>query len=106
LAGLEEGDDTTMTQKEETQLVEFGFTALQSKVYLALLRLGSNGLLFYLDIFDRKEMLFGPAITDAELSNAVGRDTDLWTNNLQFVGGMHALFEHLWDASAKYESIQ
>ena len=66
----------------------------------------SNGLLFYLDIFDRKEMLFGPAITDAELSNAVGRDTDLWTNNLQFVRGMYALFEHLWDASAKYESIQ
>jgi len=66
----------------------------------------SNGLLFYLDIFDRKEMLFGPAITDAELSNTVGRDTDLWTNNLQFVGGMYALFEHLWDASAKYETTQ
>jgi sugar-specific transcriptional regulator TrmB len=62
----------------------------------------SNGLLFYLDIFDRKEMLFGPAITDAELSDTVRRDTDLWTNNRQFVGGMYALFEHLWDASAKY----
>jgi sugar-specific transcriptional regulator TrmB len=66
----------------------------------------SNGLLFYLDIFDRKEMLFGPAITDAELSNTARRDTDLWTNNLQFVGGMYALFEHLWDASAKYETTQ
>lgn len=66
----------------------------------------SNGLLFYLDIFDRKEMLFGPAITDAELSNTVRRDIDLWTDNLQFVGGMYALFEHLWDASTKYETIQ
>jgi sugar-specific transcriptional regulator TrmB len=66
----------------------------------------SNGLLFYLDIYDRKEMLFGPAITDAELNNTVRGDTDLWTNNLQFVGGMYALFEHLWDASAKYEAIQ
>jgi sugar-specific transcriptional regulator TrmB len=66
----------------------------------------SNGLLFYLDIFDRKKMLFGPAITDAELSTTVRRDTDLWTDNLQFVGGMYALFEHLWEASAKYETIQ
>ena len=74
-------------------------TADSLSKYVELRR--SNGLLFYLDIFDRKEMLFGPAITDADLSDTMRRDTDLWTNNPRFVGGMYALFEHLWDASAK-----
>jgi sugar-specific transcriptional regulator TrmB len=63
----------------------------------------SSALLFYVDIFDEKEMLFGPAITDAELGDTVRKDIDFWTNNPQFVRGMQALFEHLWDASSKYE---
>lgn len=62
----------------------------------------SNELLFYVDIFDKKEMLFGPAITDAELNNTVRKDIDLWTDNPRFVEGMYALFERLWDASKKY----
>lgn len=66
----------------------------------------SNALLFYIDIFDKKEVLFGPAITDAELSGTVRKDIDFWTNNPQFVGGMHALFELLWSTSRRYEPSQ
>jgi len=63
----------------------------------------NTGLLFYIDIFDRKQILFGPAITDEELKSSVRSDKDLWTDNSQFVAGICALFEHLWRASVKYE---
>jgi hypothetical protein len=62
----------------------------------------SHEILFYIDIFDRKEILFGPAITDEELSNYPRGEVDLYTNNPRFVSGMCALFERLWDASARF----
>jgi hypothetical protein len=58
----------------------------------------TSGILLYVDIFDRKEMLFGPAMTDIELTS-MGRDFDLWTNNAKFIQGMYALFERLWQIS-------
>ncbi|HUK27067.1 MAG TPA: helix-turn-helix domain-containing protein [Candidatus Acidoferrales bacterium] len=63
----------------------------------------SDEVLFYLDIFDKKQILFGPAITDVEATGSARRDIDLWTNNSRFVAGMYALFEHLWRASTEYE---
>lgn len=61
-----------------------------------------NDVLVYLDIFDGKEMLFGPAITDVEVTHSSRRDVDLWTDNSRFVAGMRALFEHVWETSTKY----
>ena len=37
-----EGDDTTMYGKEYSDLADFGFTSLQSRIYLALLRRGTS----------------------------------------------------------------
>ena len=65
----------------------------------------TKDVLVYLDIFDGKEMLFGPAITDMEVTDSSRRDVDLWTDNARFVAGMRALFEHVWETSTKYKSV-
>lgn len=61
----------------------------------------SRDLLFYMDIVDCREMIFGPAfpLRDEELSH---RESDLWTNSQEFVRGMYALFERVWDESPRY----
>jgi sugar-specific transcriptional regulator TrmB len=61
----------------------------------------SQDLLFYIDIVDQKEMVFGPAFPahDDELRD---RDTDLWTNSSKFIRGMYAIFDRVWDTSPKY----
>jgi sugar-specific transcriptional regulator TrmB len=63
----------------------------------------SNEVFFYVDIFDRREMLFGPAISDDDLRSTTRREIDLWTNNAQFIKGMQALFERLWAISPRYK---
>lgn len=63
----------------------------------------TNDVLVYVDIFDGREMLFGPAITDVEVTDSSRRDVDLWTDNVRFVAGMRALFEHVWETSTKYK---
>jgi sugar-specific transcriptional regulator TrmB len=58
-------------------------------------------VLFYMDIVDRNQVVFGPAfpLGEEELEH---REQDLWTNNLKFVEGMHAMFESLWKISHNY----
>jgi sugar-specific transcriptional regulator TrmB len=58
-------------------------------------------VLFYMDIVDRNQMMFGPAFpaNEEELEH---RENDLWTNNLKFVQGMCAMFESLWKISRNY----
>lgn len=63
----------------------------------------TNDVLVYLDIFDGREMLFGPAITDVETTDSSRRDVDFWTDNARFVAGMRALFEHVWKTSTRYK---
>jgi hypothetical protein len=58
----------------------------------------------YLAICDKREMIFGPAITVLERNNSYERLSDLWTNNRQFIEGMHALFEYVWNKSQPYEN--
>lgn len=62
----------------------------------------TRDVLFYLDIVDEREMVLGPAISDEELNPRNRRESDLWTNNAQFILGMHALFERLWKSSPKF----
>ena len=63
----------------------------------------SPDVLFYVDIFDKKQMLFGPAFVpiDKQQRN-IRRELDLWTSNPRFIDGMYAMFGKLWEASAKY----
>jgi len=63
----------------------------------------SEEVLFYINIFDKEQMLFGPAFnpTDKQQRNN-RRELDLWTSNPRFVNGMYAMFEKLWKNSAKY----
>jgi sugar-specific transcriptional regulator TrmB len=63
----------------------------------------TRDLLFYMDIVDCSQMLFGPAFpaSDKELGE---RQSDLWTNSRKFVRGMHGLFERFWAESNVYHS--
>jgi sugar-specific transcriptional regulator TrmB len=62
----------------------------------------SRDVLICFKIVDKKEMVLGPPVTDEEASRRDWREDDLWTNNLKFIGGMHALFERLWKTSPRY----
>jgi sugar-specific transcriptional regulator TrmB len=61
----------------------------------------SQDLMFYMDIVDCRQMIFGPAFPalDEELDE---RQFDLWTNSGKFVRGMYTLFERLWADSSSY----
>jgi sugar-specific transcriptional regulator TrmB len=65
------------------------------------LRHGSR-VLFYCEIFDGKEMIFGPPITDEELRNRGRRRADIWTNDPTFIRGIYSFFEYIWDKSLEY----
>jgi sugar-specific transcriptional regulator TrmB len=58
-------------------------------------------VLFYMDIVDRNQVVFGPAFPAGE-EELEHREQDLWTNNLKFVQGMYAMFEGLWKISSNY----
>jgi phosphatidylserine/phosphatidylglycerophosphate/cardiolipin synthase-like enzyme len=61
-------------------------------------------VLFYFHIFDKRELIIGPASsTDDEIRvpERVTRNSDLWTNNRRFIQGMYSMFEKLWSVSAK-----
>jgi len=62
----------------------------------------SKDILFYVNIFDRKQMLFGPAFIPTDRQHNIRRELDLWTSNPRFVNGMYAMFEKLWEVSSKY----
>ena len=66
----------------------------------------SHDLLFYLDIIDRREMVLGPAfpLTDEEAKMLDERELDLWTNNPNFVRGMHSMFDRLWENCSRYRA--
>ena len=59
-------------------------------------------VLFYCEIFDGSEMIFGPPITDEELRNQDGRRADIWTNDQTFIRGIYAFFEYIWEKSLEY----
>lgn len=67
--------------------------------YIELRR--SRDVMLHINIVDKKEMVFGPALTDEEASERIRREA-LWTNNPMFIRGMYTLFEKLWKASPKY----
>jgi sugar-specific transcriptional regulator TrmB len=56
--------------------------------------------LFYVDIIDKKEMLFGSVYMQSDQS--AKKESDLWTSNPRFIDGMYAMFENLWANSPKY----
>jgi len=58
-------------------------------------------VLFYMDIVDRNQVIFGPAFPAGE-EELEHREHDLWTNNPKFVQGMCAMFESLWKISRNY----
>ena len=63
----------------------------------------SEGLLFYLNIYDRRRVLFGPSFVPSDYEPySDRRELDIWTGNPRFVAGMHALFEKLWSISKKF----
>ena len=63
----------------------------------------SQNTLFYIDIVDKKEMLFGSVYLKTDQAKR-RKESDLWTTNPRFIEGMHAMFENLWKVSPKYFS--
>jgi len=57
-----------------------------------------HNIQFYLQVFDKRELILGPAASDAEIKTPikVTRSADLWTNNQRFVEAMYSMFETLW----------
>jgi len=74
-------------------------TAQQLARYIDL-RISQN-ILFYVDIIDKRQMLFGPAYVHSDKA-IKRRELDLLTSNSRFVAGMYAMFERLWETSPKY----
>lgn len=62
----------------------------------------SPGILLYMGICDKREMILGPAVLDEELKRPNRTEVDLWTDDSVFVRGVYGLFEHLWRASSTY----
>jgi hypothetical protein len=62
----------------------------------------SEGLSLYVDIIDKKELLFGPPVSDDEAADKRLREADVWTNDPRFIAGMYGLFEALWNTSQVY----
>jgi sugar-specific transcriptional regulator TrmB len=54
---------------------------------------------FYFDIVDLREMVIGPFLADEDATERSSRQADLWTNNSNFILGMHNLFERLWESA-------
>jgi len=61
----------------------------------------SQNILFYIDIVDRKKMLFGPAYLQSDQA-IKRRELDLLTTDPRFIAGMHAMFERIWETCPKY----
>lgn len=66
----------------------------------------ARDLLFYMDIVDGAQMVFGPAfpLTDEEARRLDERELDLWTSNPNFVRGMHSMFDRLWATCPRYRA--
>jgi hypothetical protein len=64
----------------------------------------SQDLLFYIDIADGKQIVFGSAfaVLNGHEKKAAQRKLELWTSNPDFVRGMYAMFERLWKACPRY----
>jgi HTH-type transcriptional regulator, sugar sensing transcriptional regulator len=62
----------------------------------------SRGILLYVDIVDKKQMLFGPGLVPSDQDSRVEAELDLWTTIPRFVQAMYAMFENLWAISPKY----
>lgn len=62
----------------------------------------SRNLLFYMDIIDQKEMVFGPSFPIPGESQMESRELNIFTNHLRFVSGMYAIFEKIWQISPTY----
>ncbi|HXX73130.1 MAG TPA: helix-turn-helix domain-containing protein [Candidatus Acidoferrales bacterium] len=63
----------------------------------------SQGLMFYMNIYDRARVLFGPAFVPSDYrAHSDRKELDIWTCNPRFVEGMCAMFESLWRVSRKF----
>jgi hypothetical protein len=71
--------------------------------YAELRRL--SDISFYIDLIDKAEIIFGPALSDEEASQH-NREADIWTNNAKFIEGMYAVFERLWKSAKNFESTE
>jgi sugar-specific transcriptional regulator TrmB len=58
----------------------------------------SHDIRFYVDIVDKREMVFGPVMGESMQNH---READLWTTNRDFISSMYALFEELWKTSKR-----
>jgi HTH-type transcriptional regulator, sugar sensing transcriptional regulator len=65
----------------------------------------SQNILFYVDIVDRKKMLFGPAYLHSDQA-IKRRELDLLTTDPRFISGMHAMFERIWETCPGYATKQ
>ncbi|MFI5450029.1 MAG: TrmB family transcriptional regulator [Candidatus Bathyarchaeia archaeon] len=72
--------------------------------YAELRRL--SDISFYIDLIDKAEIIFGPALSDEEASQQNNREADIWTNNAKFIEGMYAVFERLWKSAKNFESTE
>ena len=63
----------------------------------------SRNILFYMDIIDQKEMVFGPSFPVPGESRVLeSREYNIFTNNARFVSGMYAIFDKLWRTCPKH----
>jgi sugar-specific transcriptional regulator TrmB len=70
--------------------------------YAELRRL--SDISFCIDLTDKDEIIFGPALSDEEASQQHNREVYIWTNNPKFVEGMRTVFERLWKSARKFYS--
>jgi sugar-specific transcriptional regulator TrmB len=87
-----------IAEKDETSAKAIDYLSRWVEVRL------SKDVLFYMDIVDGREMVFGPAfpLTDEEATRMDHRELDLSTINPSFVRGMYAMFDTFWEASPRY----
>ena len=83
---------------------EIDTTNLQSARYLSqhaeLRRL--SDISFCIDLIDKDEITFGPALSDEEASQQHNQEVNIWTNNTKFIEGMKTVFERLWKSARRF----
>lgn len=62
----------------------------------------SRGILLYIDIVDKRQMLFGPGLIARDQEVRDRTELDLWTTIPRFIQAMYSMFETLWASSPKF----
>lgn len=63
----------------------------------------TRGILLYMDIVDKQQMLFGPGLVPRDQDHRNETELYLWTTIPRFVQAMYAMFETLWAMSPRFE---